>query len=98
MSCHRENITWQSRDGKWNIGFYDYFPTGDSSDPEWDYEWDVEYYDHFHWVSTGHPDEDSAYRSWKGANPGGTIILPFNEETAAECDQLDTLAKNVRKL
>jgi hypothetical protein len=97
VSCNRENVTWQSEDGTWSIGFYAYHSTGDPMSEDWDDEWDVEYEDDFHWVSTGHSDEDSAYQSWHGANPGGTIIVPFSPETAEECRRMDSMARLTKK-
>jgi hypothetical protein len=70
MSCDRENIIWQSRDGTWNRAFYDYYETN-TDDPDRDYEWDVEYTDEFNWVVTGLASEDAAHEAWDGANPGG---------------------------
>lgn len=69
MSVNRANVIWPSVDGTWNIGFYDFYQTGD------DYEWDVEYdYNRFNWASTGHRDENAAYAAWDGANPGSSTI------------------------
>ena len=65
MSQNRENVTWQSKDNSWNIGFYDY------SASSGDEEWDVDYTDNFYWASTGHPTAQSARKAWQGANPGG---------------------------
>ncbi len=88
MSCNRENDTWQSADGTWNIGFYEFWDEGDPSDDDWDYEWDVEYGENFHWISTGHATPDEAYASYtrSHANPGGTCITEFtpaNEKQVA---------------
>jgi hypothetical protein len=88
MSCNRENVTWKSRDGTWNRGFYDFYQTGE------DYEWDVEYdNDRFNWVSLGHATEEEANLSWDGANPGGGEVY---HEPSAETDRFDAMAQ-VRK-
>lgn len=71
MSCNRENVIWQSKDGTWNRGFYECFDVGDPCDEDWDYEWDVEYGDGFEWLSLGHATEQAAHESWDGSNPGG---------------------------
>lgn len=89
MSLNRENIIWQSKDGTWNRAFYKFEPVGDTSDPDWDEEWDVEYSDEFDWVSTGHFTEEGAWRSWRGANPGGHTTLEYSRRTAKECAELD---------
>lgn len=89
MSFNRENVTWQSRDGTWSIGFWQCFYTGgEDGDPEWD----VEYGDTFEWVVTGHASPQAAYDAWDGANPGGTMRVPYagNE---AQCDGYDKLAQ-----
>jgi hypothetical protein len=84
MSLNRENVIWKSKNGTWNIGFFDYFRTGD------DHEWDVEYdFNSFNWCSTGHNTEREAHSAWKGANPGGTTIY---REPSAETDQYDEMA------
>lgn len=78
MSVNRENIIWQSEDGTWGRGFYDYYNTKSYDDDDYDYEWDVEYnYDTFTWVSVGHATEDEARAAWKGANPGGSSTVEF---------------------
>lgn len=92
MSLHRENVTWQSADGTWNLGFYEIVWQG-SGDPEWD----VEYGDAFWWVTTGHPTEDDATRAWEGCNPGGTSVLAYSVEAAAECLMYDEKAKRVKE-
>ena len=90
MSVNRENLTWQSADGTWNIAFYDFYETGDTSDPDFDYEWDVEYTDDFNFVSMGHGTEEKAYEAYtrNHANPGGTTVYPWagNEEHNAALD------------
>lgn len=93
MSVNRENVTWQSKDGKWNRGFFDFYNVNES-DPDWDYEWDVEYdFNAFNWVSTGHATEEAADRSWRGANPGGGESAPYNRANAKECARYDHMAR-----
>lgn len=90
MSVHRENVTWQSKDGKWNIGFWDFYDTKDCSDPDYDYEWDVEYHnDRFWFVSQGHSTPEAAYEAYcrYHANPGGTLIVPYFEEDVAKYEE-----------
>lgn len=92
MSLNRENVVWQSPDGTWNRGFYDYHH-GDTSDPDYDEEWDVNYdYDRFHWVSSGHRTEDAARASWNGANPGSDGAIVYIPEHVVWIDQYEDLA------
>lgn len=98
MSFNRENVTWQSKNGSWNRGFYTVIEHGrfNFEDDEDDYspEWDVDYdYDSFEWVSTGHTTEDDAHRSWDGANPGSEAFVEYNKHNAKECAQLDLMAQ-----
>jgi hypothetical protein len=86
MSFNRENVTWQSEDGTWNLGFLEVVWVGE--DPEWD----VEYGDGFDWVSTGHSSQEAAYAAWDGANPGGGWVVAYTPETAAECGRNDVRA------
>lgn len=75
MSFNRENVTWQSPDGSWNLGFFEAWVWGD--DPEWDVDYSL---DNFEWVTTGHRSEDAALEAWDGANPGGTIIVRKDDD------------------
>jgi hypothetical protein len=90
MSKNRENITWQSEDGKWNIGFYDFQENRDGDD--YDSEWDVDYNDKFHWVSAGHASAQQARNAWRGANPGGGSEMAYSEANAKEILELDDQA------
>ena len=94
MSVNRKHVVWQSKNGLWNIGFWDYYNINED-DEDFDYEWDVEYYDdEFNWVSRGHATSDKAEDSWDGANPGGADdIVEYSDQTAAECEKLDALAE-----
>jgi hypothetical protein len=92
VSYNRENTVWQSRDGSWNVGFYDYVSTGSYDDEDFDPEWDVEYLDNFSWVSADHPTQESASNAWDGANPGGSSIIPYSEETSRIIISLDDKA------
>lgn len=90
MSVNRENVTWQSKDGKWNRGFYAFHQTGE------DFEWDVEYESYFNWVSLGHSSKEKADKAWNGANPGGGWVIPFNPDdpkSVEEAEHYDNLAK-----
>lgn len=93
MSYYRKNVLWQSSDGRWNLGFYDYANNdknydGEYEDDDYDEEWNTEYNDNFHWVSTGNATEDDAFNSWTGSNPGSSAVVPYeeNEEIVAHLD------------
>lgn len=82
MSKNRENVIWQSADGRWNRGFFETYPTKSYDDDDYDDEWDVDYdYDNFSWVSVGHLTEQAAYASWDGANPGGSTVYAHGESS-----------------
>ena len=84
MSFNRENILWQSADGTWSHGFYECH--GGT-------EWDAEYnHDVLEYASCGHPSEDAALQSWRGANPGGCHVLSYHPGSAAEVAKHDDMA------
>jgi len=84
MSFNRENILWQSADGTWSHGFYECH--GGT-------EWDVEYnHDVLEYASCGHPSEDAALQSWRGANPGGCHVLSYHSDSAAKVAKHDDMA------
>lgn len=87
MSLHRENTIWQSANGSWNIGFNEVLGYNGP-----DREWDVEYGSEFEWVSTGHSTEEAAARSYDGANPGGSMVVPYNPQDGERTDRLNDLA------
>lgn len=95
MSFNRDNVTWQSPDGTWNLGFYtvhEGMVYGD--DEDYDPEWDVDYdYESFEWVTTGHATENAARAAWKGANPGCTTIVTYSAESAERVAELDEMAR-----
>ncbi len=77
MSFHRENVTWQSQDKTWSLGFFTVIP-GNTWDEDYDPEWDVDYdFSSFEWVTSGHPTEDAAFEAWRGANPGGGSVVAY---------------------
>jgi hypothetical protein len=80
MSNHRANVIWQSKNGIWNIGFYDNYPLG-SDGEDYDSEWDVQYTDKFHWVSSGHRSEKEAEDAWRGGNTGGYELLAYHKDS-----------------
>ena len=91
MSFHRENVIWQSADGKWSRGFYDFVVTGE--DPEWD----VMYLSTFNWVSVGHKTEEDANNAWDGANPGSMWVIAFDPsdpKSVPRAEEYDKLAKD----
>lgn len=98
MSHTRENTTWQSANGTWNIGFYEFHETGYGED--WDPEWDVEYNDDAFWfASTGHRTTDEAYAAYtrEHPNPGGTTVLEYTAENRDEITRLEAMAETHNK-
>jgi hypothetical protein len=87
MSVNRENVVWQSADGTWSIGVFDFWQTGE------DHEWDVEYdRNSFMFLSTGHATDENAMDAWDGANPGGHSVYAFTPENAAAIARFNELA------
>jgi hypothetical protein len=89
MSFNRENVAWQKDDGTWSIGFWPVTVIG--PDDEWDVEYD---YDSFRWVSTGHPDPDTAFNAYtrEHANPGVQTICTPGDTSAEEIASFDAFA------
>ena len=99
MSCNRENVTWQSPDGTWNIGFFEFYDVAPEDDEEWDYEWDVEY-DHsrFWFLSQGNRTPEAAMLAYsrQNANPGGTMEVCW-EGNQEECRRYDEMAEDAKR-
>jgi hypothetical protein len=97
MSCNRENVTWQSKDGTWSNGHFDFYNVNEY-DEDFDYEWDVEYeFDRFHWVSTGHATPEAAENAWRGSNPGQFIRYERKRGNCKACDRYDRMADAMKK-
>lgn len=95
MSYNWENVVWQTKDGRWGIGFFDRISYTDSWDNEdYDSEWDDEF-DHsvFVHASTGHPTQESAYATWRGANPGHHTVYEYSRGTAKEIAEFEDMAR-----
>lgn len=88
MSFNRENVTWQSEDGTWSMGFYRVAWVDDEGDEEWDVEYD---HSRFESVSSGHATPDAAYDAWQGANPGGTTIYKWSDENREAIERFDRM-------
>ncbi|WP_282795754.1 hypothetical protein [Streptomyces sp. CC224B] len=87
MSYNRDNVTWQSANGTWNIGFWRFEYTGDGTDEDFDAEWDVEYsHDGFWFLSTGHATPEAAMDAYcqEEPNPGMTLLIPQDDPQAAD--------------
>lgn len=96
MSKSRENVCWQSREGTWSVGFYDFDYTSDEQDPDFDDEWDVDFHDRFRWASTGYASLDDATDASDAlgeANPGGGMIVRWSEQAADQIAELDRRAR-----
>ena len=97
MSTNRENVTFQTADGKWNIGFFEFYDTKSYMDEDYDYEWDVDYnYDSFWYASMGHDTPELAYQAYthNHSNPGGTCRIEYagNEK---QCELYMEYAKSL---
>lgn len=97
MSYHWENVTWQSRDGSWNRGFYTRLSRepnygsesdGEDYDSEWDDDFDLNSFDT---VRTGFRSATSAAEWMPYGNPGGTAVI-YYRGNSKECKALDQLA------
>ena len=99
MSCNRENVTWQSADGTWSIGFWEFYDVPNEDGEEWDYEWDVEYGDNFWFVSQGHRTSEAAYQAYTrcNANPGGTTIYEWTRANESCCKGFDAKAEEAKR-
>lgn len=100
MSKNRENVAWPATDGKWSIGFFDFYETGDPGDEDFDDEWDVEYmFDKFWWTSTGHVSADAAMEAYcrQNCNPGGGEVIPDRAAHLAECERYDAMIVELRE-
>lgn len=94
MSFNWENIVWQSKDGKFGIGFFDRISRGSWGDDDYDSEWDDEFdYSVFSFASTGHLTANSAHSSWNGANPGSSTEIPYSRANAKEIAEYEEMAK-----
>ena len=97
MSHNRENVTFQTADGKWGIGFWEFYNTKPYTDETFDSEWDVEYYyDAFWFASLNHNTPEEAYTAYTRThgNPAGTVILNYADNQKA-CDTYEMYAKQL---
>ncbi len=98
MSLNRENVSWQSANGTWSIGFFEFrYVNRDSED--FDHEWDVEYdYTEFNWASSGHISAEAAYEAYarNHANPGCGAI--YYHPTAEDIEGQDLISQFERRL
>lgn len=94
MSFNRENVSWESKNGKWNIGFYSFYSTGAQDGDEEDSEWDVDYsWDSFWFVSTGHNTKMEAMNAYlrQHGNPDGGQTSQY-KGNSAENKRYDAMA------
>jgi hypothetical protein len=94
MSFNRENVSWESKNGKWSIGFFTFYSIGAQDGEEEDHEWDVNYeWDSFWFVSTGHNTEMEAMNAYlrQHGNPGGGQTSQY-KGNSAENKRYDAMA------
>lgn len=94
MSFNRENITWESADGTWNLAFFRTTWVGseaDGFDPEWDVEYDYSEFDLYVYV-TKQPTPEAAWEEMRKrtSNPGGTNLVSRAMNRAA-CEKYDAM-------
>lgn len=94
MSFNRENITWESADGTWNLAFFQTLWVGreaDGFDPEWDVQYDYSEFDVYVYA-TKQATPDAAYEHILRytSNPGGTNLVSRVMNTEA-CEKYDAM-------
>lgn len=94
MSFNRENVTWQSKDGTWNMAFFRVTWEGseaDGYDPEWDVEYDYNEFDLYVYATKkSSPDAAYEYVRDRTSNPGGSWVVS-RQVNAELCDKYDTM-------
>ena len=94
MSFNRENVTWQSKDGTWNMAFFRVSWVGreeEGYDPEWDVEYDYERFDVAIFATRkSSPDEAYQYVTSKTSNPGGGWVVS-RQMNPEQCDKYDAM-------
>lgn len=91
MSYHWENVTWESKDGSWNRGYYKRI-SSDTFSSDYDSEWDDDFdFSDFDYVKVGLSSENEALDYQPYGNPGGNHIIPYRGNSK-ECKELDQLA------
>lgn len=98
MSFHRENVTWQSKDGTWNMAFFRVVWEGsesDGMDPEWDVIYDHDVFAPWNYA-TACTSADEAYQvgTANTSNPGGTWVIPY-AHNERECDRYDKMLQPI---
>jgi len=94
MSFNRENVTWESTDGTWNMAFFRVAWEGseaDGYDPEWDVEYDYEKFDLYVYAEK-QPTPDAAYQyvTSRTSNPGGGWVVS-RRINVEDCDKYDKM-------
>ena len=94
MSFNRENVTWQSKDGTWNMAFFRVIWEGredEGYDPEWDVEYDYKTFNPYDYAKA-QPTPDDAWKiaTARTSNPGGTWVILYQAH-AEKCDQYDKM-------
>lgn len=99
MSFNRENVTWQSKDGTWNMAFFRVTWTGieaDGYDPEWDVEYDFNAFD-LYVYATKKDSPDAAYEDVRDrtSNPGGGWVVS-RQMNSDLCDKYDAMLESAK--
>jgi len=94
MSWNRESVIWQSKDTRWNVGYFASYSVGDTESDDYDAEWDVEYiYDEFSTTLTGYASKDSALTAMRNYGNSGypNDVLPYKGNSGI-CKKYDLAA------
>lgn len=96
MRLKNGSIIFETSDGRWNVGFWEYYPTN-LENPKVDTESDIEYsYDSFWFTSMGHDTPEEAHQASTSMNTsydGGNIIHYIHNEE--ECNMYEIYAKQL---
>lgn len=96
MSKNRENVVWQSKNGSWNIGFYEVIENASSwNDEDHDDEWDVEYNENsFALLLQNHSTAESVVEAAdsRWGNPGSHTIYAYTTHLQKDIADFETLA------
>lgn len=92
MSLHREHVIWQSKNKRWNIGFFTVIHQGSEMDG-FDHEWDVDYdYHSFGAAMRGYDSAEDVDKAARRIYPnyGSTNPIPYskNEPAIEEYDYM----------
>lgn len=96
MSYNWENVTWQSKDGSWNRGYFKNMLAIGSDDSYDEAKWNTSFsFDEFAVVRTGFSTQDEADRWEPYGDPGMVRVFPY-EGNAFICEVFDSMGFHFR--